>query len=358
MSGGVDSSVTAALLHEQGHEVIGVTLRLHAGCSDPGPRPERSCCTAADVRDAARVAQHLGVGFHTLDARKVFAHRVVADTVDEYARGRTPNPCVRCNEWIKFELLLRWARDRGADALATGHYARLQASAGAGMRLRRGQDRAKDQSYFLFRTPREALPLLRFPLGELTKEEVRAIAARLGLPVARKAESQDICFAPPGGLGELVGAVLADEGRDAGPGPVIDERGKTLGSHKGLYHYTVGQRRGLGVATGRRLYVRALDVPGNRLLVGPRESCRVRMVGADGARWLGVPPAGGRFPCVGQIRYTHRGTAGEASVSAAGDRFTVRFETEVSAPAPGQALVLYRDDEVIGGGWIVSREPA
>lgn len=354
MSGGVDSSVTAALLHEEGHEVVGLTLRLHGGCDRPAERG-RSCCTADDVRDAAAVASRIGFAFHTLDQRDAFRERVVEPFIDEYVRGRTPNPCVLCNDVFKFDVLVEHARAIGATAVATGHYVRAGRDGDGRPALFRGHDRSKDQSYFLFGTPTAALPLLRFPLGERTKDEVRSLAQRFGLGVAAKPDSQEICFVPDGDVGAFVASARPDAVR--GPGPVVDGGGRVLGRHGGLHRYTVGQRRGIGVASTRPLYVRAIDVAGNRLVVGDRADCDSTTVFATGAHWLaGEPPTDGAR-VVARIRHQHAGVPGVVALGADG-RFAVHFDAPVHAAAPGQALVVHAEDgdRLLGGGWIDGAE--
>jgi tRNA-specific 2-thiouridylase len=353
MSGGVDSSVAAALLQAEGHEVVGVTLRLHAGC-DGGQRERgRACCTADDVRDAAAVAGRLGFAFHTFDLRDEFRQRVVEPFAAEYARGRTPNPCVLCNQVFKFDRLLARARALGATAVATGHYVRAGRDRAGRPALFRAQHRAKDQSYFLFGTPSAALPSLRFPLGDRTKEEVRALAVALGLErVARKPESQEVCFVPDGDVGGFVARIRPDAVR--GPGPIRDAAGRLLGTHRGLHHYTVGQRRGLRVAGPRPLYVCALDVADNALVVGERADCDAAVVRAAGACWLaGAPPAAGT-PVVAQVRHRHAGAPGRFEPEGPDGGFRVVFAAPVHAAAPGQALVVYDEtgEQLLGGGWI------
>jgi tRNA-uridine 2-sulfurtransferase len=340
MSGGVDSSVAAALLLEQGWRVEGVSLRLW----DSPRRDDRIC---SDHRDAARVARHLGIPHHEIDERERFERRVVAPFVAAYAAGRTPNPCVACNGDFKLGSLLEWAVARGARIVATGHYARVTREDGR-MALRRGADARRDQSYFLFSLGRGQLERVAFPLGDWTKQDVRRRASELGLPTAEKLDSQDLCFGDPAALVRARGA-----GGEAGD--VVDETGRALGRHSGVERFTVGQRRGLGVAAGSPLYVRAMDAPSRRVIVGapPRAGALV----ARGWSWVGDPPAEGE-PVLAQIRYRHEPVAARVAPSADRTGMRVVFARPAVAVAPGQAVVLYRGDEVLGGGWIERAEPA
>ncbi len=336
MSGGVDSSTAAALLLEQGHQVVGFTLKVW---------DSSRCCSVEDVEDARRVARHLGIPFYVLDASEVFEAEVVEPFVRGYARGDTPNPCILCNRRVRFGWLARRVRAVGCERLATGHYARVATEAGR-VRLLRGRDRSKDQSYFLVPERPADLERVWFPLGSLGKEEVRERARRMGLPVADKAESQDVCFLPDGDLEAFLAARL---GPDA-PGPVVDRNGRVLGTHRGVRAYTVGQRRGLGVAAGRPVYVLEKDVEQNRLVVGTRDEAVAPGLTASGAVWLGDGPPGSAFSCTVKIRSTARDVP--CRVRLEGDRVRVRFETPQFGVARGQMAVFYRDEEVLGGGWI------
>jgi len=285
MSGGVDSAVTAGLLAEAGYAVVGVTLQLY----DAGATAARkgACCAGQDIRDAARVAERLGVPHYVLDFEERFRRAVIDDFADAYARGETPIPCVRCNERIKFRDLLEVARDLGADALATGHYAR-RVDGAEGPELHRARDAARDQSYFLFATTPDQLAYIRFPLGEMAKERVRAEARRLGLPVEDKPDSQDICFVPSGSYARMVERLRPEAGE---PGEIVDRAGRVLGRHGGIAGFTVGQRRGLGLGgradDGRPLHVLRLDAERRRVVVGPREALGQTEVPL-------APPAGAR----------------------------------------------------------------
>jgi len=352
MSGGVDSSVAACLLHEQGYEVIGLFMRT--GVEEPGGdgagRPVRGCCGAQDAADARSVAGRLGVPFFALNFREAF-EELIEQFVAEYRRGRTPNPCVLCNERLKFGRLADYARAAGADFIATGHYARvLPAEDGPG--LFRGVDRAKDQSYVLFGIGRETLARTLLPLGGMTKAEVRACARRFGLTLSAKPESQDICFVPDGDYAGLVRRRCPEAFAE---GPVLDVQGRRIGRHAGLPNYTIGQRRGLGLALGEPCYVVAIDPARNALTVGPRSALAGTRLTASGMRWL-IPPPTEPFRALAQIRYAHQ--ASPAVVEPLGpDGARVAFDQPQAAITPGQAVVLYRQDMVLGGGWIESSEP-
>ena len=336
MSGGVDSTLAAALLLEQGHEVLGVTLRL----VDPPP--------GADPPDPAAAAASLGIPHETVDLRGEFERLVVAPFVASYAAGRTPNPCALCNARVKFGLLLEKARAAGAGALATGHYARIVPSPDGEPRLARGADSRKDQSYFLFAIARGSLGLLSFPLGGLDKAAVRAMARERGLAAAGRPESQEICFVPGEDCGAFVARRLPPG--TVAPGPVVDEAGRRLGTHRGLVHYTVGQRRGLGFAAGRPLYAVALDPAANTLVVGPDGDLWRSELVADGVNWLMDKPAG-EFRALVRIRSRHE-PAPATLAPAGGGAWRVRFDVPQRAITPGQAAVFYDDDTVLGGGWI------
>jgi tRNA-specific 2-thiouridylase len=345
MSGGVDSSVAAALLRGQGHEVIGVTMRLlPSDAEGEGPR-FGGCCGVDAVVDAKRVAHRLGIPHYVMDFRDVFSSRVIADFAREYGRGRTPNPCVRCNQHVKFDALLTKASQLGAEKVATGHYARVVRRNGAYL-LKKGMDRRKDQSYFLYVMTQEQLRRTLFPLGGLTKEEVRCLAARFGLPVADKPDSQEVCFAPEG-----YAAFLQERaGVAARPGLIVDARGKVLGEHQGIAAYTIGQRRGLGIASGEPLYVVVIDSEKNSLVVGSRQqTCASELTAAE-VNWIPRAPRG---DIIARARIRHQHQEAKAVISSAGgDKARVRFDEPQMAIAPGQAVVFYDDDAVLGGGII------
>ncbi len=347
MSGGVDSSVAAALVVRAGYEAIGIAMRLWEPAG--GELAGRSgCCSLDDFLDARRVAHLLGMPFYVMDFRDEFRQAVVAPFVEEYASGRTPNPCARCNRFVKFGALWHRARELGASAIATGHYARLVMEGGEPV-LRRAADRGKDQSYFLFSVEGERLRNLLFPVGELTKAEVRETAAALGLPVAAKPESQEVCFAPGRAHGALV-AQLAEPGR-VRPGWLVDERGKRVGRHDGVHTVTIGQRRGLGLGGGRRQYVIAIDAETAVVRVGSRDALVAAGLEAREANWL-VP----RLPVPGtrltvKVRSRHSG-APATVLDVRPEGFRIRADEGLLAVTPGQAAVLYDGDRVVGGGWI------
>ncbi len=347
LSGGVDSSVAAALLVEQGHEVVGITLHL-AGS-------ESRCCSLDDADDARRVADRLGIRFYVANYRDRFRAEVIEPFADAYLAGRTPIPCVACNRRFKFHHLLERARALGATAVATGHYARVAPGAGdEPPRLLRGVDARKDQSYFLFDLGPGALRHVRFPLGALTKDEVRERARALGLVTADKPESQEICFVPDGDYARVVEALRPDA--LPGRGEIVDERGRVLGHHDGIHHFTVGQRRGLGISAPTPRYVRALDAARNRVVVGDAASLAVPGAAVSGVSWTsGRAPRG---PLDARVQIRHRHAAAPARVELRPDGGAhVHFETPERALAPGQAAVFYRGDEVLGGGWIAGPLP-
>ncbi len=334
MSGGVDSSVAAALLRDAGHDVTGVTLRLWGGDSDSG------CCSVSDVEDARRVAAQLDIPHYVFNFADHFHASVVDPYVDAYGAGRTPNPCVECNRSIKFGRLLARARALGFDAVATGHHARVGAAAGGRLELLRGVDAAKDQSYVLYMLGPDELAATLLPVGELTKTEVRAHAGRLGLRTAAKPESMDVCFITRGGRHSFL-----DARAPARPGPVVDVDGRVVGRHEGVGRFTVGQRRGTGVATGERRYVVAVDAPTATVTIGTRaDLLRDQVVVRDWSFVAGAPPAGGAARLTAQVR------AHGAPIPARLDGEVVRFERPEPRVAPGQVVALYDGDVLLGGG--------
>ena len=346
MSGGVDSSVVAALLAGQGHEVIGVTLQLYDHGAATGR--SRACCAGRDVADARAVAERLGIAHYVLDFEERFRRAVIDDFVDTYASGRTPTPCVRCNQRVKFDELLQIARDLGAEALATGHYARRVVGP-SGPELHKARDVTRDQSYFLFTTTREQLHYVRFPLGDLAKRETRALAARLGLPVAAKPDSQDICFVPSGDYATLVRKLRPESAR---PGEILHVGGRVVGHHAGVVDYTVGQRRGLGVALGERTYVVALDAAKARVVVGPRSAGRCGEIVLEDLNWL--PADGEECPTEVEVKHRYNEPPVPASLGRGPGRAArVRFAVPQSGVAPGQACVAYTGERCLGGGWII-----
>jgi tRNA-uridine 2-sulfurtransferase len=344
MSGGVDSSVAACLLHEQGYQVLGSHMRLiHLDGVDHG------CCGPTARGDAAEVARIAGFPFEVCDLTAEFEREVLADFAAEHEAGRTPNPCARCNGGIKFGAFLRRADELGIDLIASGHYVRTSHDAGR-WRLRKGIDPGKDQSYMLHMLGQRALDRSRFPVGELEKSETRALAERFGLPVASKPDSQELCFAPAGDAGAYARANLPHLVRE---GDVVDETGEVVARHQGAFGFTVGQRRGTGVATGDRRYVLEVDAAANRVVGGPEELLARRALLADDASWIaGEPPARGPFEA--EVRLRSRGGDVPCVVEPHGpDRFRAEFRTPQRSVAPGQRAVLYRGDEVLGGGRIV-----
>ena len=348
MSGGVDSSVVAALAARTGAETIGVTLQLY----DHGAAVGRtgSCCAGQDIRDARAVADKLGIAHYVFDYESRFRDSVIAGFADEYMAGRTPIPCVRCNMGVKFTDLFALARDLGADCLATGHYVRRVMGAG-GAELHRAVDPARDQSYFLFATTSEQLDYLRFPLGGMEKPAVRAIAAELGLGVALKPDSQDICFVPDGDYAKIVRKIRPDAD-DAGE--IVHVDGRVLGTHKGLIHYTVGQRRGLEVGgLPDPIYVVRLDAAAKRVIVGPKAALAVQAARLSEINWLG-----GALPGNGGIAVSAKVRSMAKPVPARLEGERLVFESPEYGVAPGQAAVLYAGDRVLGGGWIEETESA
>lgn len=341
MSGGVDSSVVAALLHEQGHEVIGATLQLY----DHGQAIQKkgACCAGQDIHDARRVADHLGIAHYVLDREERFRRAVIQDFADTYARGETPIPCIRCNQTVKFQDLLELAEDMGCEAMATGHYAQAL----PGPELHMAADPMRDQSYFLAHTTRDQLARTLFPLGGMaSKAEVRAHAARLGVAVAEKPDSQDICFVPSGSYADVVQKFRPEA---LEPGEIVDGQGRVLGEHRGIARYTVGQGRGLGVAAPERLYVQAVDATRRRITVGPRPAT-VDIAVAE-LNWLTPPPAG-EFEA--DIKLRAREPPHPATLRLEGETLLVRPHNP-SVAAPGQACVVYQGARVIGAGFIRGR---
>ena len=351
MSGGVDSSVAAALMHEGGHEVTGVTLKLWQG--PEGQAPAHGCCTVSDSEDARRVAASLDIPYYVFDYTDDFAGAVVDPFIDDYRRGRTPNPCVECNRSIKFSILLEEAERLDCDLLVTGHYARVSRHRGR-WRLRRGVDRKKDQSYVLHMLGQGELARTRFPVGEITKTQTRGVAADLGLRNADKRDSYEICFVE-GDYRDFVARAAPEAMK---PGRIVDTSDNVLGTHRGVVNFTVGQRRGLGVAVGEPRYVTELDPHTSTVVIGSARDLEARAMEVDRVSWVaGTPPPAAERACLVQIRA--HGDPVEATVERSSgsrrhpaDRWTVTFARPRRQAAPGQAAVFYRGDEVLGGGTI------
>jgi tRNA-uridine 2-sulfurtransferase len=343
MSGGVDSSVAAAMLAEQGHDVIGLSMQLY---------PQNgghfgSCCTLDDLHDARRVATTLGFPHYILNLEQRFNDTVISNFVHEYASGRTPLPCAHCNSDLKFSTLLERAKGFGSDSVATGHYARIDRSPAGRWLLKRSVDRDKDQSYFLFSLTQDQLAGALFPVGSLSKPAVRAEARRLGLTVADKPDSQEICFVPDGDYATFVASRTAH----ARSGAILDEHGRTLATHGGVHRFTIGQRKGLGIATGMPLYVVKIDADSGDVTVGQRSSLERTTLTASNVNWMSVDAPPGWLRSSAQIRHRHRAAAGRVR-ALDGARAEFEFDEPQAAVTPGQAVVFYDEDVVVGGGWI------
>jgi len=348
MSGGVDSSVAAALLAEQGHDVIGLSMQLYAQDGSPADGGHfGSCCTLDDLNDARRVASRLGFPHYILNLEERFQETVISNFVHEYASGRTPLPCAHCNSDLKFSTLLDRARGFGSAHVATGHYARIDRSPGGRWLLKRSVDQDKDQSYFLFSLTQEQLASAVFPVGSLSKPAVRAEAHRLGLAVADKPDSQEICFVPDGNYAAFVASRTAEPRT----GAIVDDQGRTIGAHEGVHRFTIGQRKGLGIATGTPLYVLKIDAESGDVTVGPRSGLERTSLTASGVNWVSVDAPSGWLPASAQIRHRHRAAAGRVR-ALDGHRAEFEFNDPQAAVTPGQAVVFYDDDVVVGGGWI------
>ena len=347
MSGGVDSSVAALQLVEAGHEVIGLSMQLYD--QQEGASRFGGCCSLDDLHDARRTAAALGIPHYIMNFERQFETAVVSVFVREYAAGRTPIPCVQCNGDLKFAHLLERATALEADCVATGHYARRTGAApGQRHTLHRGLDAAKDQSYFLFTLTQRQLARALFPIGHLRKEEVRALARRGGLPVADKPDSQELCFVPDG---DTAGLVEAREPGVATPGPIRDRHGREVGRHDGVHRYTVGQRKGLRLSTSVPLYVLDIDAAANAVTVGPRDALDRTLLTASSVNWVSGAPPDGSGRLTARIRHRHPDAPAQIEPLAE-DRVAVRFDEPQRAVAPGQAVVFYDGDMVLGGGWI------
>jgi len=357
MSGGVDSSVVAAMLKAQGYDVIGITLQLY----DHGAAIEKkgACCAGQDIHDARNVSDQIGIPHYVLDYESKFREQVMEDFADTYLAGSTPIPCIRCNQTVKFSDLLKTARDLGADCLATGHYIR-RTDGEDGAELHRAADASRDQSYFLFATTAEQLDYLRFPLGDLPKTQVRELADQFNLPVASKPDSQDICFVPEGSYANVVEKLRPGAGRG---GEIVHLDGRVLGEHNGVIHYTIGQRRGLGVATGDPLYVVKIDAPKRRVIVGPREALMTSGLLLEELNWIGdgtlEAAANSGAPVLVRVRSTRPPVP--ARIGWSDGVPAIWFDNPEEGVARGQAAVLYDaagSTRILGGGFILKTIPA
>ena len=358
MSGGVDSSTVASVLLQRGRPVVGLTMQLWNQRRLPelqgeGPAQHR-CCSLDDVYDAKRVAQHLNFAHYVVNFEEQFEQRVVRPFVEQYLAGRTPIACTHCNTDVKFEPLLRMARQIGAERLATGHYARIRRDEQTGRyQLLRARDECKDQSYFLWGLTQEQLSRSEFPLGELTKEEVRALARQVNLPVAEKPESMELCFVPNGNYVQFIHAYSRESGKPVNDqeGDIVTEDGTVIGRHTGVHHYTIGQRKGLGFTTGKPIYVRAIDPEQNRIVVGEDDALRSASLEVEAVNWISTEePAA---PIRAQVKIRHKHEPASAMVEALpNDCARITFDQPQRAITPGQAAVIYDGDVVLAGGWI------
>jgi tRNA-specific 2-thiouridylase len=365
MSGGVDSSVVAGLLQRQGQPIVGLTMQLWNQRRLPELAPEGGvtgrCCSLDDVYDARHVAQHLGIPYYVVNFESGFEEQVVKPFIDDYLSGRTPIPCTLCNNFIKFDQFLDLASGVGAARIATGHYARIGFDDETGRyRMSQGVDRSKDQTYFLFGLKQEQLARTDFPLGGYTKPQVRELARELGLPVAAKPDSQEICFVPNGDYAAFIDAYFRERGiaPEKTQGEIRDRAGRVLGEHAGVHHFTVGQRRGLGIAAAEPLYVIATEPASQRVIVGRNEDLLRGTLTARDMNWISIAPStfAAGAPIRAQVKIRNKHAAADATVypigSNGGSRIEVRFDEPQRAVTPGQAAVLYDGDLVLGGGWI------
>ena len=359
MSGGVDSSVVAGMLHRNGVRVVGLTMQLwnqrRLPELVPSSGPTGRCCSLDDVYDARFVAQHLGIPYYVINFEHRFEEQVVKPFIDEYLAGRTPIPCTLCNNFIKFDQFLEMAAGVGAERIATGHYARLSRDPESGRyQMRTSVDRAKDQTYFLFGLRQDQLARTDFPLGGFSKPQVREMARELGLPVAEKPDSQEICFVPIGDYAAFIDAYFREQGiaRARTQGEILDTEGRVLGEHAGVHHFTVGQRRGLGIAAREPLYVIATEPAAQRVIVGLNDDLLRARLGVKEVNWISMEPIAS--PVRAQVRIRNKHIAAPATISPTSDpsRVEVHFDEPQRAVTPGQAAVFYSGDLVLGGGWI------
>lgn len=349
MSGGVDSSVAALLLQKQGYEVIGVTMQIWQEESVEAQEENGGCCGLSAVDDARRVAERLGIPYYVMNFRKEFQENVIDYFVDSYLHGSTPNPCIACNRYVKWESLLRRSLEIGADYIATGHYARVEQLPNGRYSLRMSATAAKDQTYALYNLTQEQLAHTLMPVGEFDKDEIRRIAEEAGLPVAHKAESMDICFVPDG---DYAGFIARESGAEVCPGYFVDTEGNILGEHKGITHYTIGQRKGLGIAMGYPVFVTGIRPETNEVVLGSNEDLFTTRVLANNLNFMSEECFDPEKKYLGKIRYSHRGDICQVHMIGE-DALECVFERPQRAPTPGQALVLYDGDYVAGGGVII-----
>ncbi len=347
MSGGVDSSVTSALLVEKGYDVIGVTMRFGFQDSDESGRPQ--CCSIESVEDARRVCAQLGIPFYAVNYENIFKKEIVDYFCKEYSSGRTPNPCIICNQKLKFGKLLELAHQLDADYVATGHYARLYYDQNLKRYiLKKGIDLNKDQSYALFSLTQDQLRYIMFPIGEYTKPQVREIARQKSLKVSERPESQELCFISDDNYNRFLKDQMSGQLK---PGPIIDKSGKVIGQHQGIQFYTIGQRKGLGGNLGKAMYVTKIDPSSNTITIGSKNDLLVKNLTASGANFISIPKLTNPIKAIAKIRYKDNGTPGTV-YPLSDDKFEVIFDNPSMAVTPGQAVVLYDGDIVIGGGWI------
>ena len=359
MSGGVDSSAVAALLQRRGHSIVGLTMQLWNQRRLPELVPEGGatgrCCSLDDVYDARYVAQHLGIPYYVVNFEKRFEKQVIQPFIDEYLAGRTPIPCTLCNNFIKFDQFIEMAEGVGAERIATGHYARISYDEASGRhQMRRSQDAGKDQTYFLFGLTQPHLARTMFPLGEYTKPQVRELARELGLPVAGKPDSQEICFVPTGDYAAFINAYFEEQGiaADRTRGEIVDTAGRVLGEHDGVHHFTVGQRRGLRIASAEPLYVIATRTADRRVVVGRNDDLLRARLSAKDVNWVSIPPIAAPIRAEVKIRNKHQAAPATLCPAAGANRVEVLFDEPQRAVTPGQAAVFYSGELVLGGGWI------